>query len=218
MNEHLDISRRVHDNYHRVENDDLVKNIFNSRKNKEGTGIKIPKWMLTEEMKLTAHYQMYAIVFRVDVPMNQSQPIESTQRTHRTTSAPRTPNPKVTEGESSAQCKSINVKKVKENMVNEEIENLVEGTKNVNLDEFMNDIFDDQEEPNNRIDPRSNKGSLEVEKDAGMVIISNDDVEEESAGDEFELRRREKGKDKETLQELTVITQDVPSSTDKEKL
>ncbi|GJY26913.1 hypothetical protein Tco_0401639 [Tanacetum coccineum] len=42
MTENPDISRRVHDNYHIVENDDLVKNIFNSRKNKEGAGMKIP--------------------------------------------------------------------------------------------------------------------------------------------------------------------------------
>nr|GEZ24526.1 hypothetical protein [Tanacetum cinerariifolium]GEZ24527.1 hypothetical protein [Tanacetum cinerariifolium] len=81
MTEHSDISRRVHENYHGVKHDDLVKNIFNSRKNKEGTGMKIPEWMLTEEMKLTAHYQMYAVVFQVDVPMTQSQPIESTQGT-----------------------------------------------------------------------------------------------------------------------------------------
>nr|GEU48622.1 hypothetical protein [Tanacetum cinerariifolium] len=212
INAHLDISRRVHDNYHRVKNDDIVKHIFNSRKNKEGTRMKIPEWMITEEIKLTAHYQMNAVIFWVDVPMTQSQPIESIQKTHMTISATRTPNSEVTEGESSAQCKSTNVEKVKEHMVNEEIKNLVEGTENVNLDEFMNDIFDDQEEPSNRIDPRSNKGSPEVEKDVGMVIISNDDVEEESGGDEFELRRRKKGK------ELMVITQDAPASVDNEKL
>ncbi|GJV56235.1 hypothetical protein Tco_1457240 [Tanacetum coccineum] len=45
--------------------------------------------MITDEMKLTDHYRMYVAVFEVDVPMTQSQPIESTQGTHRTTSAPR---------------------------------------------------------------------------------------------------------------------------------
>ncbi|GKD26981.1 hypothetical protein Tco_1233195, partial [Tanacetum coccineum] len=109
----------------------------------------------------------------------------------------------------------INVEKVKEHMVDEEIENLVEGTENENVKKRVDD-----------------------------VSISNDDVEEESVGDEFELRMREKGKgieetkdtppptptrsprthisplstDKETLQELTIITQDAPSSVDKEKL
>ncbi|GKE90863.1 hypothetical protein Tco_1571958, partial [Tanacetum coccineum] len=69
-------------------------------KNKAGVGIKIPSCMITDEMKLTENYRMYAAVFGIDIPTNQSQPIESTQGTHRTTSAPRTPNPDVDEGES----------------------------------------------------------------------------------------------------------------------
>ncbi|GKF69661.1 hypothetical protein Tco_0202718, partial [Tanacetum coccineum] len=102
MTENPDIPRRLHEHYHRVENDEVVKTIFNSGKNKEGKGMKIPDWMPTEEMKHIAHYQMYVIVFRVDVPMNQSQLIESTQGTHRTPSVPRAPNPDTAEGESSA--------------------------------------------------------------------------------------------------------------------
>ncbi|GKB83819.1 hypothetical protein Tco_0950714 [Tanacetum coccineum] len=69
-------------------------------KNKAGVRTKILSWMITDEMKLTKHYRMYAAVFRVDVPTTQSQSIESTQRTHRTTSSPRLPNPDVDEGES----------------------------------------------------------------------------------------------------------------------
>ncbi|GJX34875.1 hypothetical protein Tco_0246432 [Tanacetum coccineum] len=42
----------------------------------------------------------------VDVPTTQSQPIESTQGTHRTTSAPRSPNPAIDDKESSAPRKS----------------------------------------------------------------------------------------------------------------
>nr|GEX25905.1 hypothetical protein [Tanacetum cinerariifolium] len=106
ITEHFDISRRVYDNYHRVQNDDLVKNISNSRKNKDGGGMKILDWMLKEEMKLTDHYKM-------------------------TTSAPRTPKPKVTKGKSSAQCKQMNVAIVKEHMVDEELDQLLEVTENV---------------------------------------------------------------------------------------
>ncbi|GJT87600.1 hypothetical protein Tco_1069317 [Tanacetum coccineum] len=80
MTENPEISRRLYEHYHRVENDKVVKIIFNYRKNKEGKGMTIPDWMLTEEMKHTALYQM-------------------------TPSAPRTPNPDTTEGESSAPCK-----------------------------------------------------------------------------------------------------------------
>ncbi|GKE94956.1 hypothetical protein Tco_1579811, partial [Tanacetum coccineum] len=49
---------------------------------------------------------MYAEVFGLDVPMTQSQPTESTQGTHRTTSAPRSPNPKMDTAESSAPKRS----------------------------------------------------------------------------------------------------------------
>ncbi|GJZ43264.1 hypothetical protein Tco_0590519 [Tanacetum coccineum] len=63
----------------------------NLGKNKDRIGMQIPEWMLREEMKLTRHYQVYASVFRVDVPTTQSQPIESTQGMHRTPRAPRFP-------------------------------------------------------------------------------------------------------------------------------
>ncbi|GKA51939.1 hypothetical protein Tco_0745135 [Tanacetum coccineum] len=105
-----EISRRVHDRYHNLEHDEMVKSIFNSGKNKAGFGMKIPSWMTTDEMKLTKNYRMYAEVFRVDVPTTQSQPIESTPGTHRTTSTPRSPNPDVDERESSAQRKSTTIR------------------------------------------------------------------------------------------------------------
>ncbi|GJX59180.1 hypothetical protein Tco_0290570 [Tanacetum coccineum] len=75
-------------------------------KHKDGLGMKISSWMITDEMKLTDHYQMYAVVFGVDVPTTQSQPIKSAQGTHRTPSAPRSPNPEIDEEESSALRKS----------------------------------------------------------------------------------------------------------------
>ncbi|GJT42719.1 hypothetical protein Tco_0951434 [Tanacetum coccineum] len=62
--------------------------------------MRIPAWMITDEMKLTEHYKMYAEVFGLDVPLTQSQPTESTQGTHRTPSAPRSPNPATETAES----------------------------------------------------------------------------------------------------------------------
>ncbi|GKB34897.1 retrovirus-related pol polyprotein from transposon TNT 1-94, partial [Tanacetum coccineum] len=100
------ISRRAHDKYHNLEDDEMVKSIFNLEKNKAGVGMKISSWMITDEMKLTENYQKYDAVFRVHVPTTQSQPIESTQGTHRKTNVLRTPNPDVAEGESSASRKS----------------------------------------------------------------------------------------------------------------
>ncbi|GKB33675.1 hypothetical protein Tco_0873076, partial [Tanacetum coccineum] len=67
-----EISRKARDKYHNLEDDAMVKNIFNSGKHKDGVGMKIPSWMITDEIKLTDHYRMYVVVFRVDVPTTQS--------------------------------------------------------------------------------------------------------------------------------------------------
>ncbi|GJS30478.1 hypothetical protein Tco_0491098 [Tanacetum coccineum] len=101
-----DISRRARDAYHNLQDDDIMKNIFNSGRNKNKVGMRIPAWMITEEMKLTEHYKMYAEVFGLDVPLTQSQPTESTQGTHRTLSAPRSPNPATKTAESSVPKRS----------------------------------------------------------------------------------------------------------------
>ncbi|GKA44979.1 hypothetical protein Tco_0737775 [Tanacetum coccineum] len=67
-----DISRRARDMYHNLQDDDIMKNIFNSGRHKNKVGMQIPSWMITDEMKLTEHYQMYAEVFGIDVPLTQS--------------------------------------------------------------------------------------------------------------------------------------------------
>ncbi|GJW21273.1 hypothetical protein Tco_0031895 [Tanacetum coccineum] len=139
-----EISRQARDRYHILEDDVMNKSIFNSGKSKNVVGMKIPDWMITDEMKLTENYRLYAEVFRVDVPTIQSQPIESIQGTHRTTSAPRTPNFVVAEGESNTLQVSLavqksheelkakqNVEKVKEHLMAEEIEKLVKGSENI---------------------------------------------------------------------------------------
>ncbi|GJU97082.1 hypothetical protein Tco_1326353 [Tanacetum coccineum] len=66
--------------------------------------------MITDEMKQTEHYWMYAEVFGIDVPLTQSQPTESTHRTHRKTSAPRSPNPDKEAAESSAPRQSTMIR------------------------------------------------------------------------------------------------------------
>ncbi|GJV45670.1 hypothetical protein Tco_1430206 [Tanacetum coccineum] len=145
-----------HDNYHRVENDDLVKNIFNFSKNKEGEGMMIPEWMLMEEMKLTNHYKIYATVFQVDVPMTQ---FRVTRRPDPETPIPITVKVDITNLNEDTQIsiatqRSLedlesqqNVETIKEHMMDEELEQLLEGTENVDEDEFLEDIFNDQEDP-----------------------------------------------------------------------
>ncbi|GKE98543.1 hypothetical protein Tco_0021894, partial [Tanacetum coccineum] len=77
-------------------------NIFNSGRHKNKVRMKILDWMITDEMKQMKNYQMYTEVFRIDVPLTQSQPTESTHGTNRTTSASRSPNPDKEVAESSA--------------------------------------------------------------------------------------------------------------------
>ncbi|GJT09182.1 retrovirus-related pol polyprotein from transposon TNT 1-94 [Tanacetum coccineum] len=101
-----EISRRARDMYHNLQDDDIMKNIFNSGRHKDKVGMQIPDWMIIEEMKQTEHFRMYAEVFGLDVPLTQSQPTESAQGTHRTPSAFRSPNPKMDAAESSAPKRS----------------------------------------------------------------------------------------------------------------
>ncbi|GKC26037.1 hypothetical protein Tco_1028187 [Tanacetum coccineum] len=76
MTTFLEILRRARDRYHNLADDVIIKSIFNSGKSKDVVGMKIPDWMITDEMKLTENYRI--------------------------TSAHTTPNPVVAEGESSA--------------------------------------------------------------------------------------------------------------------
>ncbi|GKF17575.1 hypothetical protein Tco_0062493, partial [Tanacetum coccineum] len=72
--------KRARDAYHNLQDDDIMKNIFNSGRNKNKVGMRIPTWMITDEMKLTKHYKMYAEVFGLDVPLTQSQPRSKIRR------------------------------------------------------------------------------------------------------------------------------------------
>ncbi|GJT28723.1 hypothetical protein Tco_0908998 [Tanacetum coccineum] len=72
------ISRRARDRYHNLKDDDIMKTLFNSGRYKDKVGMKIPDWMISDEMKHTEHYQMYAEVFELDVRLTHSQPTEST--------------------------------------------------------------------------------------------------------------------------------------------
>nr|GEZ08681.1 reverse transcriptase domain-containing protein [Tanacetum cinerariifolium] len=219
-------------------------------------------------MKLIENYQMYVAVFRVDVPTTQLQLIESTQGTHRTTSAPRSPNLDVDEGESSAQRKSTvirlcipprrssrltspipisttpiltaaeveditlrdtiqlriaeqknitlrdtiqlriaeqkshdyheaqqNLEKVNEHLVAEEIEKMVEGTKSKDAEEVDNSILNSQNNPCTRLDHKSYKESLKVNIPVVVQPVNVIKEEEESAEEDYELKRRLNGMD-----------------------
>ncbi|GJX41151.1 retrovirus-related pol polyprotein from transposon TNT 1-94 [Tanacetum coccineum] len=172
-----DISRRALDMYHNLQDDDIMKNIFNSGRHKNKVGMKIPDWMITDEMKQTEHYRMYTEVFGIDVPLTQSQLTESTHRTHRTTSTPRrstrltppAPVPTVDKADemilqdtlqvSLAEHKSHeerdareNVALVDEHLASEEIEKMVEEQENI-VDDSSIPRNDESNIPGTRIEP-----------------------------------------------------------------
>ncbi|GJS60335.1 hypothetical protein Tco_0655119 [Tanacetum coccineum] len=159
MTESRNIPRRLHEHYYRVENDEVVKLTFNSGKNKEGDGMKIPDWMLTEEMKHTAHYQMYATVFQVDVSTTHA-PRKPTIIRFRVRSQPdpETPIPIAAEIDidslnettrlSIAGQRSLedleaqqNVEKFQEHITDEDLDQILEGNENVDTDEFVDEIL-----------------------------------------------------------------------------
>ncbi|GJU11082.1 retrovirus-related pol polyprotein from transposon TNT 1-94 [Tanacetum coccineum] len=161
-------------------------------------------WMITDEMKLSGHYKMYTEVFGLEVPLTQSQPTESTQGTHRTTSAPRqsarltppVPVPTTEKADemilqdtlqvSLAEHKSHeeqeareNVAIVDEHLAAKEIKKLVEDPKNV--DDSSPPRHDDTSIPSTRIEPRSDKESPKVEivKEKEVVLTKDTEVETE---------------------------------------
>ncbi|GJV60370.1 hypothetical protein Tco_1466470 [Tanacetum coccineum] len=156
--------------------------------------MRIPAWMITEEMKQTEHYRMYVEVFGLDVPLTQSQPTESTQGTHRTSSAPRrstrlTPPSQDTLQDtlqvSLAEYKSHEEQEVRENvaLVNKhlataEIDKLVDDLKNV-VDDSSPPRNDDTTILGTRLEPRSDKESSEVEitKEKEVEITKETEVE-----------------------------------------
>ncbi|GKB34998.1 hypothetical protein Tco_0879940 [Tanacetum coccineum] len=162
--------------------------------------------MLTEKIKLTAHYQMYAIIFQVDFPTTQSQSIDSTQETHRTLNAPMIPNHDTTEGESSAPRKPTIIRfRVRSQpdpktpiptSTEIDIDSLDEATQlSIATQRSIEDLeaqqnmslwiknFNSQEDPGTRLESESHKESPKVKKSAKVLIIHDDDEEEESAGD-----------------------------------
>ncbi|GJS25433.1 retrovirus-related pol polyprotein from transposon TNT 1-94 [Tanacetum coccineum] len=231
-----DISRRARDMYHNLQDDDIMKNIFNSGRHKNKVGMQIPAWMITDEMKLTEHYRMYAEVFGIDVPLTQSQPTESTQGTHRTPSTPRSPNPDKEVAESSAPRRStvIHLRLLERRSirltspapvptVDKADEMILQDTLQVSLAEHKsreeqeareNVALVDEHLASEEIEKMSDKECSEVEiskeKEVGLtnvvIPVNVNDEDKEITDEVYELKRREKGKIVEETRNLLIPT------------
>ncbi|GJZ63744.1 hypothetical protein Tco_0620165 [Tanacetum coccineum] len=185
------ISRRGRDMYHNLQDDDIMKNIFKSGRHKDKVGMQIPDWMITEEMKHTEHYMMYAKVFGLDVPL-----------THLA-------EHKIREEQEAREIMEL----VNKHLASEEIEKLVEGSENL-IDDSSPPRNDEPQIPGTRLDPQSDKESPEVERTndeevevTNVVISVNVNEEEDEITNEvYELKRREKGKIVEESRSIPLST------------
>ncbi|GJR28855.1 hypothetical protein Tco_1105087 [Tanacetum coccineum] len=211
MTTYPEISRRVHDKYRNFKNDDIVKSIFNSGKNKAGVGIKIPSWMITDEMKLMENYWMYTEAFGVEVPTNQSQPIESTQILYSTKMI----NPSYSNNTNltAAEVEDMTVQDtIQLSIAEQKSSDDLEAEQNVEkVKEHLA-----AEELKKWLDPGSYKESPEVEIINVVQFVNVIEEEDESAEDDYEspgIHSTLIFLDTEKLQELTVTDPKPSSST-----
>ncbi|GKF54148.1 hypothetical protein Tco_0161058 [Tanacetum coccineum] len=84
--------------------------------------MQIPNWMISEEMKHTEHYRMYAEVFGLDVPLTQQDTLQVSLADQKSREE---------------QEARENVELVKEHFASVEIEKMVEGSENVIDDSLL---------------------------------------------------------------------------------
>ncbi|GJV17277.1 hypothetical protein Tco_1362600 [Tanacetum coccineum] len=153
-----------------VENDDRVKTIFNSGKNKDGSGMKIPNWMLTEEMKLNYILQEYtiessalrkSIVIRFRVPRRKEP-------------EPETPIPTAAVIDVTSLHETIEMR--------------------IATQRSLEDFEAYQEDLGTRIEHRNEKKSLEVEINSDVVPVNSKEEDKESAEEMLNKKRSENGK------------------------
>ncbi|GKA10921.1 hypothetical protein Tco_0690354, partial [Tanacetum coccineum] len=200
-----EILRRVRDMYHNLQDDDSMKNIFNSGRYKNKVGMQIPAWMISDKMKHTEHYRMTTSTPRSPNPDKEvtksSAPRRSTMirlRLHERRSIRLTPPAPVpivdkaygmilqdTLQVSLAEHKSReeqeareNVALVDEHLASEEIKKMVDGQEHI-VDDSLIPRNDESNIPGTRIEPRSDKESPEVEiaKEKEVEISKEKEVE-----------------------------------------
>nr|GEW26775.1 retrovirus-related Pol polyprotein from transposon TNT 1-94 [Tanacetum cinerariifolium] len=172
------ILRCAQNKYHNLKDDDIMKNIFNSRRYKDKVRMKIPAWMITKEMKHTKRYQMYAEVFGISIPLTQLRLTESTQGTYRTPSTPRstrlTPSAPVETVDKAdemilnytLQISLVEHKSRQEQEARENVALVDEHLASVEIEKMV-------------LEPRSDKVSPEVEFTNVVILVNVNEEEEE---------------------------------------
>ncbi|GKD62470.1 hypothetical protein Tco_1299979 [Tanacetum coccineum] len=157
--------------------------------------MQIPSWMITDEMKLTEHYQMRSTHLIPPAPVPtvdkaDEMILEDTLQVS------------LTEHKSHEEQEAReNVALVDEHLASEEIEKMVDGQENI-VDDSSIPRNDESNIPDTRIEPQSDKESpeeeiakeKEVELSNVVIPVNVNDEDEEITDEAYELKRREKGK------------------------
>ncbi|GJU54071.1 hypothetical protein Tco_1227785, partial [Tanacetum coccineum] len=180
------------EDYYSIKDDTPVVSVY-SIGNVLFRGMRTPDAFLTVEIHATDDYKEYETVFvGVDVPMNQPQPVVSTQGTHRITpKAHRTPtlttvSPQGKKRQQAAEAQE-NVAKVQEKLVEEEIKKMVEGEEDEEsyASEFADSMLnDDVDDFGTRIEPASYKENPYVVADDDVSKKKDDEKDEDDVNDD----------------------------------
>ncbi|GJW88028.1 hypothetical protein Tco_0163368 [Tanacetum coccineum] len=125
-------------------------------------------------MKNTEHYRIYAEVFRLDVPLTESQPMSLLKERIGHLAPLVLLRHQIREEQEARE----NVELVKEHLASIKIEKMVEGSENV-IDDSLLYRNDEPKIPGTRLEPRSDKESPEVDitKDKEVEITNDEEVE-----------------------------------------
>ncbi|GKC01619.1 hypothetical protein Tco_0987755, partial [Tanacetum coccineum] len=189
MKKFPNIPQRIDEDYHSIKDDILLVSVYTTG-NVLVRGMLILDEFLTEEIRATDDFKEYEMVFvGVEIPMNQSQLVVSTQGTHSTTLIPSPGDDRERDEVAEATILSLilhktalaaegqeNIAKVQKKLDEEEIEKIVEG--------------DEDEESYAK--PESHKEHPEIVND------DDDQIEKEKKDEEIEKEKKDKeiGKEK----------------------
>ncbi|GJX18030.1 hypothetical protein Tco_0218862 [Tanacetum coccineum] len=203
------IPKRLEEENHTIKDDTLLVNVYTAREVMV-RGIQIPNDLVTDVIRDTQVYKDYVEKYEgVEVPTIQPEPVESTQRTHRTPRATRKPNLDVVQkkkgkqgaGESSSPKTSLKIQirknkstpttslpPIEKKIPEEDVEKLVEGE-----DESIGDEFADMEKLEEIVDDDAKKDDDDKHDDAKDDKGDDDDDDDDDHDDQALIRTRGTG-------------------------
>ncbi|GKA45059.1 hypothetical protein Tco_0737855, partial [Tanacetum coccineum] len=158
------IPPRLEEDYHSIKDDILLVSVFTTR-NVTVRGMLILDAFLIEEIRATDDYKEYETVFvNVVVPMNQLQPVVSTQGTHRSTPrAHRTPT-LITASDEGERDNELYTDKFAAPMIHDDVDDSGNRIKPESLKEHPKHVDDDDGIEEEKKDEKkvNEMGSLEI--------------------------------------------------------